>query len=174
MPGARQFSSRPLAEFAGQGSISTGQVALLAKHVFLGSAQFTYKGESEQEGRQAYLFTYDIPADSSSYRVRSGTAESVVAFQGSFWVDASTADLLRLEVQAYDIPEKLGLAEVNTTLNYSRVQVDQSEVLLPVTASLQVNAFGAGETLNRSRLTGCQHYPDRLGYNIHERSRGDR
>ena len=50
--------------------------------------------------------------------MRLGNTESVVAFQGLFWIDARTEELLRLEVQAYDIPDSLALAQTDTALTW--------------------------------------------------------
>lgn len=159
LPGARGFHARTPAGLIGRGTISTGQFALLAKHVFLTStAQFTYKGETEQNGRSAYEYTYDVPAKQSSYHLRSQAAEAVVAFQGSFWMDRDSLDLIRLEVQPYDIPEPLHLTETETVLDYSRVMIDGTGVLLPVAASLSVVTAEGESTLNRTRLGGCRHY----------------
>src|SRR5689334_8845587 len=74
LAGARRFESRPLAQITGKGSITTGQLGLFATNVFLGEgAQFTYKGETEQDGHAAYEYSYDVAAEHSSYRLRSGT-----------------------------------------------------------------------------------------------------
>jgi hypothetical protein len=159
LPGERRFESRPLAGLVTHGTVSTGQLALLARHVFLSStAQFTYRGETEQRGRPAYEYSYDVPAAESSYHLRVGTSDSVVAFQGAFWIDATTLDLIRLEVQAYDIPESLGLAEANTALDYSREDIDGIDVLLARSTTLSVAATNGDENLNRARLSGCRHY----------------
>ena len=158
-PGAHQFQNRPLAEMVGRGTISTGQLALFARHVFLESnVHFTYRGQNEQAGRPAEQFDYDVAPERSSYRLRFGAAESTVGFQGAFWIDPATLDLLRLEVQAYDLPETLGLAEANTTLNYARVSIDNTEILLPVTASHSMAALKDFESLNHTQLSDCRHY----------------
>ena len=158
-PGALQFQTRPLAEMVGRGTISTGQLALFAKHVFLASnVHFTYGGENEQAGRPAQQYDYDVAPERSSYRLRFGAAESTVGFQGAFWIDPATLDLIRLEVQAYDLPETLGLAEANTTLNYARVAIDNTEILLPVSAAHSMAAVKDFESLNRMELSGCRHY----------------
>ena len=158
LPGARRFERRPLGDLIAQGSISTGELALLAKHVFQGSAQITYKGESEQAGRKAYEYSYDVPAGKSKYHLRLGSSDAVVAFQGTFWIDAETLDLLRLEVQAYDLPASLGLAQADTALEYSRVNIDAEDVLLPSAAELAVVATNGDENRNRARFSGCKHY----------------
>jgi hypothetical protein len=81
-----------------------------------------------------------------------------VAFQGAFWIDAVSMDLLRLEVQAYDIPEALGMAEANTSLQYSRVVLDGQQPLLPVAATFTVVGADGLEDRNRTALSGCRQY----------------
>lgn len=77
LPGRRHLQSRPLGDFVAKGSISTGQLALLARHVFLTSAaQYAYRGESEVGGCAAYEYDYDVPASKSSYHLRSGISGS--------------------------------------------------------------------------------------------------
>jgi hypothetical protein len=158
-PGARQFQNRPLAEMVRRGTISTGQLGLLAKHVFvMSTAHFTYGGDNERAGKPAHQYDYDVPAEKSGYHLRVGNAESIVGFQGSFWIDPQTLDLIRLEVQAYDIPERLGLAEANTALVYSRATIDESEILLPLSATHSIAAVDGVESLNRIQLGTCHHY----------------
>jgi hypothetical protein len=158
-PGERRFQERPLAEMVGRGTIGTGQFANLAKHVFMvHEVRYGFRAKSEYRDRPAYEFEFDIPAERSNYRLRSGTEESVVAFQGSFWVDAETLDLMRLDIQAYDMPERLGLAEANTSVGYRRVPIQGHDVLLPVEASLEMVLTRGYEDLNRTRLTACRSY----------------
>ena len=158
LPGGR-FQDRPLAAMIGRGTSSTGQLGILAKHVFLTStARFKYQGTTERDGRTLDEYQFEVEASRSSYRLRNSTAEAAVPFQGAFWVDAETLDLRRLEVQAFDIPEILGLAETETGLDYSRMNIDDSEVLLPATATLRVVAVNGNEDMNRMRLNECRHY----------------
>jgi hypothetical protein len=158
-PGGRQFHERPLSEVVGRGTVSTGRLGVLAKHVFADSAaQFTYKGETEQDGRAAHEYTFDVPVERSNYRLRSASAEMPVSFQGTFWFDKESLDLIRLEVQAYDIPHSLGLAEANTALTYSRVSIDGGELLLPSAGSLFIATVDSLESLNRMKIGDCRHY----------------
>jgi hypothetical protein len=157
--GAAGFDGRPLAELVGRGTIGTGQFANLAKHVFVAStAAFTYAGETEESGRAAYEYRYDVPANRSSYSLHSGAARAVVAFQGAFWIDRSTLDLIRLDVQAYDLPPQLGIAQADTSIQYARAAIGERLALLPVKAMLSVVASDGVEDLNRARLSGCREY----------------
>jgi hypothetical protein len=159
LAGSQRFDSRPLAAFIARGAISNGQLALLARDVFVTStASFTYRGETEQTGRPVYEFGYDVPASDSSYHLRVGSTDAVTAFQGVFWIDRETLDLIRLEVQAYDIPDSLGLAEADTALDYSRVNIDGIDALLPRAAALTVVATDGGGNMNRTRFSAWRHY----------------
>lgn len=157
--GQRSFSEKPLIDMVKKGTVSTGQFGLLAHHVFVSSkAKYAYKGVTERAGAPAHEWDYTVDADQSTYSLRTVGAESVVGFQGSFWADPQTLDLVRLDVQAYDIPDKLGMAEADTSLRFARVAVNEQEVLLPVAATLRVIATDAFESMNSMRLGACRQY----------------
>ncbi len=159
LPGEGHFTERPLRTFIGRGSIATGQLGLFAKHVFLTStAHFTDRGETDLDGHRVHEYAFDVPAEQSSYHLRFGNSEAVVAFQGSFFIAPDTLDLVRLDVQAYDIPESLAIVEANTTLDYARTQIDDNSILLPVRASLTLTATDGREDLNRTVFSSCRHY----------------
>jgi hypothetical protein len=158
-PGAAQFHQRPLEQVVGRGTVNTGRHGLLAQHIFATSAAtFTYRGEGEQNDRAAYMYDYDVSPERSNYRLRSGGAEATAGFQGTFWIDAQTLDLLRLEVQAYDIAEELGLAEANTSLFFARLMMESTDILVPVLSTVTIVLVDGLESLNRTRLSGCRQY----------------
>jgi hypothetical protein len=158
-PGAKTFEKRPVAQWAGQGAFSTGKFGSLAKHLFLGGeARFEYRGESERNGKKAHEYSYDVAPDRSSYRLRAGASEDRVGFQGTFWIDVESQDLLELEVQAYDIPESLGLAEASTMLSYRRFLIGEAQVLLPVMATLELTGIDGGQNRNVTRIDSCRQY----------------
>lgn len=144
---------------ARDGVFSTGQFALLARHVFTWKAAgFGFRGESERSGRKAYEYEFDIPKQQSTYRLRMGQAGDLVAFQGSFHVDAETLDLLELEIQPYDIPEAIGLARADTRLAYRRVDVRGADALLPAAATLVVATTDGVEWMNRASFGECKRF----------------
>lgn len=159
LPGARRFDERPLVDLVGRGTISTGQFANFARHVFLTSTStFTYAGAAEVDGRAAYEYKFDVSENRSSYSLHSGNAASRVAFQGSFFTDRENLDLIRLDLQAYDIPPQLGIDQADTSIGYGRITIGNRSVLLPVSARLAVVAADGAENLNRLRLSGCREY----------------
>jgi hypothetical protein len=158
-PDSQGFDDSELADHARTGVVSTGQFGLLAHHVFTWkAARFGYVGESERAGRRAYEYEYDVPAAESTFRLRMGSESAVVAFQGSFHVDAGTMDLLELEVQAYDIPERVGLAMADTKVVYARTEIRGMEALIPANATLTVTTSDGVERMNRARFGECRRF----------------
>ena len=159
LPGSTRFQDRPITDLAGRGTIGTGQFALLAKHLFRSSsAQLAYHDQIIQNQRTTHEYSFDVPPARSSYKLRAGTVEGTVGYQGSFLIDEDTLDLIRLDVQAYDIPETIGLEQVDTTISYSRSDIDGERLLLPLAAKLTVVAVDGIENMNRTQISACRHF----------------
>jgi hypothetical protein len=157
--GSREFQEQQLGDLVGKGVVGTGHFALLAKHVFFpGAAKFRYKGITEVEGRSAHEWTFDVPAEKSRYRLRTGSGDAAVSFQGSVWADPESLSLIRLELAAYDIPEKLKLAEANNVIRYARVPIGDVQTLLPVSSELTLVAVDGNESHNRLKLGDCRQF----------------
>jgi hypothetical protein len=148
---------------SGDGAIGNGNFALLARSVFLSHAvEFAYKGHAKREGVECFRFDYRVPVAASSYHLRKTplkhTEDSVVGYHGSFWADARTLDLLRLNISADDIPEELGLSGVTDTLDYARARIGDSDFLLPHSAELTLSELSGAESRNRTLFDGCRQY----------------
>jgi hypothetical protein len=72
------------------------------------------------------------------------------AYAGSVWVDPNTARVLRIEMQARDIPSDFPMDAVESAVDYSYVMIEGKSFLLPVHA----------ETL------GCQRGSSYCSHNI--------
>ena len=156
---AGRFQEKDLSEMVGKGTVGTGNFALHAKHVFLArAAEFTYKGLVDLDSRKAHQYEYLVPTQLSAYRVRVGPNEARVGFQGSFWVDAASLDLLKLGVVADEIPDALGLDRVSDVMEYARVPIGPQDFLLPKASELAMVALDGNESVNRTRLTGCRQF----------------
>ena len=157
--GARQFYRQPLDQIVGRGFVSTGRFGLFFRQILdRSAAQYRYQGLKERDGKPAHEYDFDVGPEKSNYRLRSGSVEAPVGYQGTFWVDSTSLDLLRLEVQAFDIPEKLGLQEAKTTVVYSQVSLDDVRFLLPVSSTVTIITTDGLESLNRMKVTSCRRY----------------
>src|SRR5215472_16191853 len=105
-PGAGRFEDRGIGEIVGRGAaIGNGSFATHARSVFLSHApKFTYVGAATLNGRRAIRYDYRIAQMLSGYQIHVGDHQAFVAYHGSFWVDADSLDLIRLDVRADDLP----------------------------------------------------------------------
>jgi len=141
------------------GTIGNGDFAVLPSSIFLGeSAHFHYNSETTVDGKPAIRYDYVVPQLASGYQIQAGAAAAIVGYHGSFWVDHDTLDLLRLEVSADDIPNKLKLASAVDRMEYDRVSIGDSEFLLPRGAEMDITDSLGIENHNRMRLQACHQF----------------
>ncbi|MGH9630303.1 MAG: hypothetical protein ACRD7E_18465, partial [Bryobacteraceae bacterium] len=107
-PGAGYFEDTEISDMVQGGAIGNGNFALHARSVFMSaSPSFTYIGEQDWKGRPALRWDYSVPLNLSGYTLKMGPVEARTAYRGSFWVDADSLDLIRLEVHGVNIPAQL-------------------------------------------------------------------
>ncbi len=141
------------------GTIGNGDFGVLPSSIFLGqSAHFQYNGASKLDGKPAIRYDYAVPQVASGYQIQAGSAAAIVGYHGSFWVDPDTLDLMRLEVSADDIPNRLKLASAVDRMEYDRVSIGSSQFLLPRGAELDITDSVGNESQNRVRLQACHEF----------------
>lgn len=158
-PGSEKFEERELSEIVGGGTIGTGSFALHARSVFLSRAPtFTHVGERFREGRRTIRYDYRVPAMQSGYRLKVPPKEGIVGYEGSFWVDAETLDLIWLEVRVTEIPPHLPVSSATEFLEYARTPIGERSFLLPKASELVIVDLAGNESRNRIRFTGCRQF----------------
>ena len=159
-PGAGKFEEKGIGEIVGAGgAIGNGSFALHAKSVFLSrSPTFTYFGETTLNGRRSIRYDYRIPQMLSGYQIRIGPNQAIVEYHGSFWVDADTLDLIRLEVHADKLPPNLNLAEAGDTMEYQRARIGAADFLLPQSSELVMVDLLGNVARNRTQFSACHQY----------------
>lgn len=158
-PGAAGFEEKSIEEMVRGGTIGTGSFALHARSVFLGEAtRFTYAGVTIEQGRTGIQFDFRVPRAGSRYLIRAGGEPAVVGYRGSFRVDAETLDLIRLQVEADDIPSSLPVTRSGETMEYARARIGAAEFLLPRASELIVRHASGAENRNRICFEGCRQY----------------
>src|SRR6516165_8124629 len=88
------------------GSWSTGEFASTLLSLFAPNtnARFRPGGATTISGFTAQVYDFDVPRANSRWTVRFESQTLVPAYKGSVWVDPSTARVLRVEMQARNIP----------------------------------------------------------------------
>ena len=134
------------------GSWSTGEFASMLLDLFspATNAQFRSGGASPIEGLEAQVYDFRVASENSHWMVRADSQSTHPAYSGSVWIDPHTARVLRIEIQARDMPTDFPMDTVESTVDYSTVTIDGTPSLLPVHA----------ETL------GCERRSSDCGHNI--------
>jgi hypothetical protein len=159
-PGSKKFQDTKIIDMVKGGAIGSGNFALHAKSVFQSSSpRFIYVGERiREDGRKTLRWDYIVPLMSSGYVLRALPHEATVGYHGSFWVDATTLDVVRLEVYADDIPPQLRIETASDAMEYQRVKIGGEEFLLPERSELRMTGSDGHESINRTTFSGCKQY----------------
>lgn len=157
-PGANQMTESEISNLV-SGTFGNGDFGLHARSIFLSDgAYFTRVADEIIDGHETIRYNYRVPLLSSGYRLKVPPNEAVVAYHGSFWVDAGTLDLARLVIVADDIPRSLGVQACSKTLEYQRTDIGGASFLLPWKAELLMVDLHGTENRNRTRFHGCRQY----------------
>jgi hypothetical protein len=157
-PGAGKFDDKEIYEIVDTGAIGNGSFALHAKSVFQGNPQYKFSGEETVAGRTLLRWDYRVPVLSSGYTIRVGDKQALVGYHGSFWADAKTLDVTRLEVQADDIPLDLHLLQAGSAMDYMRADIGGTSFLLPKSSELRMLDADNTESINQTRFSACHQY----------------
>lgn len=158
-PGEKKFEDKEISEIVSGGAIGNGNFALHAKSVFLSNApRFTFAGPRTRNNRETLRWDFDVPRLRSGYTLRVGPNEAIVGYHGSFWVDPQTLDLIRLEVEAEQIPPQLHLARASDSVDYMRADIGGSVFLLPQSAELVMTDDSDSDNRNRTTFSSCRQY----------------
>ena len=127
-------TDKPLQQI--DGSWSTGEFASILLELFHPDthAQFRSGGASTISGFSAQVYDFQVQGENSHWTLHAGSQSLAAAYVGSVWVDPNTARVLRIEMQARNLPSDFPMDTVETALDYSNVRLGETSFLLPVHA----------------------------------------
>lgn len=125
-----------LARVESTGTWSTGEFGTLLRDLFFPAtaARFTFAGEAELDGSGARLYDFVVPQRSSHWRVEFEGRTLYPAYQGSVWIDQQNLRVLRVEMQARDVPPAYPMDVIEMTVDYGPVRIAGQQYWLPVRA----------------------------------------
>ena len=159
-PAGTRFEEQSIFKIVSTGTIGSGAFGAHAEGVFSGdAATFKYVGPSKKEGHQTFRYDFNVPQDKSHFLVRHNSAEAIVAYRGSFWADAETLELVRLELKADHIPSYVEVGMVKDVMRYKPVQIRDSTFLLPYKSELAAIETASGfYYMNIVNLERCREF----------------
>jgi hypothetical protein len=158
-PGSKKFDDTSISDMVKGGAIGNGNFALHAKAIFQSSApRFQFAGETIRDGRKNYRWDFVVPQNLSGYQIGNFIDHAIAGYHGSFWADAATLDVTRLEVYADDIPPLLKINAAADAVDYQNVKLGQENFLLPSRSELTLINAGGTQHRNRTTFSGCRQY----------------
>jgi hypothetical protein len=129
------------------GSWSTGEFGTIQANLFSpGVADFKFAQDSMTARIPASVYDFDVPRSHSTWTVKLPGQFIVPAYKGSVWINKEKINVLRIEMQARDIPQEFPLVSVETALDYDYISLGTSaKFLLPVRAEVLSCRRGSSE-----------------------------
>ena len=158
-PGASRIASEQVQEFAGGGLFGTGAFGPFLINIFsVPGVRFWDEGTTRINGQEARQYRYLVPMKASHYRIVAGGATRVVPYDGRFWLDPTTGDLMRLLVRTGELSRSTGNCEAATTVDFGLMRIGGHESLVSQRSVLHVVRRDAVEEENATTYSGCHEF----------------
>ncbi len=155
-PDDTRFSSLNLPELVTHGLLSTGMFSGFAHSLFVGRHGLVQQsGRDVIQGRDALRFTYRVPSLEARWTINWDGKAGELKEAGEFWVDAEDYHLIRLKVDAQDIPPQMLLRSLALVMDYEVVQDESGRALLPIGGTLTAVTSGGKMYRNKVAFSHC-------------------
>ncbi len=134
-----QITDRPYDSLGG--ATSTGEFGTLLLSLFLPEteARFTWVGPAALRQRQVYEYDYQVAQERSRWHLIWQKTRSVVpAYRGRIAVDAESGQVLRLSMEALEVPADFPIRAASSTLDYDYASIAGRSYLLPLQAAVEM------------------------------------
>jgi hypothetical protein len=119
------------------GAWSTGEFGTILGNLFApqSAAEFKYSQEDTVAHRATSVFDFKVVRVRSNWKIWVPGQYIVPTYKGSVWIDKKTGQVLRIEMQAKEVPEAFPEISVETAVDYDTISLGSSDrFLLPVHA----------------------------------------
>jgi hypothetical protein len=158
-PGGEHFLDRELSQMVRSGLTATGLYGTFARGLMARKKDdFQFAGEAKLNGESMFRYDFQIPASEGPWNIRVGRESGRAGERGSFWVEAKSLELRRLEVSAILIPSNVGLASLHLIIDYEVIMISDRRVLLPAKAWVDALEEGGREDLSHVFFNHCRAF----------------
>lgn len=158
-PGETSFQEQPISRMVPAGMISNNAFGSHDDIVFSGdTAEFKFRGRCKKDGHDAFRYEFRVPEEKSQFLVKHDSAEAIVGYKGSVWVDAETLDVVRLDWKTENIPPSVGISSIEKSMRYKVLRIGHSDFLLPRDSEIAAFDPRGNYSLNMVSLEGCREF----------------
>jgi hypothetical protein len=119
------------------GVTSSGEFGSLMREIFEPGTetQFQWERWGTLRSRRMHVFSYRVLQSRSKYSISAGNEHRIIAgYHGLIYVDRENLAVMKLTLEADDIPSGFPIREVNLTLDYDHVEISGRPFILPLKA----------------------------------------
>jgi hypothetical protein len=119
------------------GAWSTGEFGTILGNLFApqSATEFKYVQEETLSHRATSLFDFKVARVRASWKIWVPGQYIMPAYKGSVWIDKQTGQVLRIEMQAKEVPQAFPEISVETAVDYDTISLGSADrFLLPVHA----------------------------------------
>jgi hypothetical protein len=131
------------------GSRSSGDFGTLLRQVFEPEteAHFEWDHWGLLRNRPTYVFSYSVKEERSRWHVSADQEDVIPAYKGLIYVDQETKQVLRISLEAVDLPPSFPVRQASDQLDYDYQDVGGQQFLLPLKNKVIING---SEVLTRN------------------------
>lgn len=122
------------------GATSSGEFGSMMREIVEPETQTEFEWErwGTLRGRRMHVFSYRVAQAHSKYSIIAGQASQriIAGYHGLIFVDRETSAIMKVTLQADDLPAGFPVREVNLSLDYDHVQISDRDFILPLKAVL--------------------------------------
>jgi len=125
------------------GSTSSGEFGSMLKQIFNPETQARFEWDhwATLRGKRMHVFSYHVSQAHSDWAVVYERSQKIVpAYHGMIYVDKDTLAVMRVTLEAEDIPVSFPVQMANTVLDYDFIDISGKEFILPMKASLRMRS----------------------------------
>jgi hypothetical protein len=119
------------------GATSSGEFGSILAEIFSPStaAEFRWARHALLRGRGVWVFALRVPQSRSRWRLNYQKEQEITAgYTGLVYVDKETERVIRIVIEAQDVPRDFPIQDARTRLDYDFIEIGGGNYLLPLKA----------------------------------------
>ena len=100
------------------------------------NAKFRYSSSDRIAGFDTFSSKYSVERPNSHWKINYRSQWILPAYRGTVWLDKKTARVIRIEMQATDMPKEFLADTAESAVDYEMVSLGTRVFLLPVHAEV--------------------------------------
>ncbi len=138
---------------------STGEFGSIIANLFdpESGTDFQRPSQVELRGRRAWKYRFLVPRERSDFRIHTPSQLYYASQEGSVWIDFETDRVLRLEIQARELPKEFPFDTIEMNIDLDYVRLDGAKQFLLPTDSEALNCI-RGTSVCMKNSTSFRNY----------------